>query len=91
MPVVDDENELHDRDLSTKFNQHFHRSTADGIIDLSGNYWYLVQENELANFVSLFEGIIRVPMGRILSKRMLRSVCSRSKIFIYSNALFTNI
>ena len=66
MPVVDDENELHDRDLSTKFNQHFHRSTDDGIIDLSGNYWYLVQENELANFVSLFEGIIGVPMGRIL-------------------------
>ena len=66
MPIVDDENQLHDVELTSRFQQHFSSGGNGRIIDAEGNYWYISQENELLNFVSLLESNIGVPIGRIL-------------------------
>ena len=66
MPIVDDESHLHDDELTSKFQNHFSMSGNGRIIDSGGNYWYIVQENELLNFVSLLENNVGIPIGRIL-------------------------
>lgn len=66
MPIIDDVNQLHDVGLTSKFQQHFSSGGNGRIIDIEGNYWYICQENELLNFVSILESRIGVPIGRIL-------------------------
>ena len=66
MPIVDDERPLHDDELTSKFRNHFSRSGNGRIIDYNGNYWYIAQENELSNFISLLENNVGIPIGRIL-------------------------
>ena len=66
MPIVDDENILHDAILSADFNHHFRKSFSGNIVDENDNFWYISQEYELANFVALMESNIGVPLGRIL-------------------------
>ena len=45
MPIVDDVNQLHDVELTSKFQQHFSSGGNGRIIDIEGNYWYICQEN----------------------------------------------
>lgn len=66
MPIVDDQNPLHDDELTTKFRSHFSKGGNGRIIDSEGHYWYLSQENELLNLISLLENNIGIPIGRIL-------------------------
>ena len=66
MPIIDDENQLYDLGLSKKFNSHFGNSADGRLIDNFGNYWYVSQEHELSNFVSLLEENIGIPIGRFL-------------------------
>ena len=66
MPIVDDESPLHDDELTTRFQNHFSMSGNGRIVDSYGNYWYIVQENELLNFISLLENNVGIPIGRIL-------------------------
>ena len=66
MPIVDDESPLHDDELTSRFQNHFSMSGNGRIIDSDGNYWYIVQENELLNFISLLENNVGFPIGRIL-------------------------
>ncbi len=66
MPIVDDEKTLHDDELTSKFRYHFSNGGNGRIIDINGNYWYIVQENELSNLISLLENNVGIPIGRIL-------------------------
>ena len=66
MPIVDDEQILHDIGLTHQFQQHFSNSGNGRLIDNDGNYWYVSRENELLNFISLLENNISVPIGRML-------------------------
>ena len=66
MPIVDDESPLHDDELTSRFQNHFSMSGNGRIIDSDGNYWYIFQENELLNFISLLENNVGIPIGRIL-------------------------
>lgn len=65
MPIVEDDNQTFDVELSARFNQHFSFGGNDKIVDSEGNMWYLSQDRELANFVALFEANIGLPMGRV--------------------------
>lgn len=91
MPIVDDENQLHDVDLTSRFQQHFSSGGNGRIIDAEGNYWYICQENELLNFVSLLENNIGVPIGRILhnsaadSFELILSPLSKIKFGLFAN------
>ena len=66
MPIIDDENQLHDLELSKKFNSHFGNSADGRLIDDFGNFWYISQEHDLSNFISLLEENIGIPIGRFL-------------------------
>ena len=66
MPIIDDENQTYDAELSTRFNGHFFSLTNGNITDSKGNLWYVSQEYELANFVALLETNIGIPMGRVV-------------------------
>ena len=66
MPIIDDENQTYDAELSDRFNGHFFSLTNGNITDSEGNLWYVSQEYELANFVALLETNIGIPMGRVV-------------------------
>ena len=65
MPIIEDDNQTFDPELSARFNQHFCYSGTNKLVDSEGNMWYLSQDRELANFVALFESNIGLPMGRV--------------------------
>ena len=91
MPIVDDERPLHDRGLTSKFHGHFSSGGNGRIVDSEGNYWYIVQENELLNFVSLLENNVGIPIGRILhnsaadSLELILSPLSNVKFGFFGN------
>ena len=64
MPIIDDENQTYDAELSTRFNEHFFSLTNGNLTDSEGNLWYVSQEYELANFVALLETKYRHSNGK---------------------------
>ena len=48
MPIIDDENQTYDAELSDRFNGHFFSLTNGNISDSEGNLWYVSQEYELS-------------------------------------------
>ena len=65
MPLVDDENQLHDSKLSNQFNNYFSGGSSGSIVDIYGNFWYVSQENDFSKFLSLLESNIGIPLGRV--------------------------
>ena len=65
MPLVDDENQLHDSKLSNQFNKHFSGGNSGNIVDIYGNSWYVSQENDFSKFLSLLESNMGIPLGRV--------------------------
>ena len=74
MPLVDDSENLLDRELMADVANHF--TTRNGlIIDKNGMCWYLWRADALGLWWRLFEEIIDAPMGR----RMVNSACDEEE------------
>ena len=65
MPLVDNENQLHDSKLTDQFNQHFSGGNKGNLVDSNGNFWYVCQDDEFSKLLSFLESNIGLPLGRV--------------------------